>query len=308
MRRLIYISLLLVLRASFAAAQDYSFSQYFLDKLSLSPAFVSVGDYSELGCSVRSQWPGIDGGYRIYMAEYQQKLPGISSGMGARAYGNMQGGGAYGSTGFSAVYAYEVSLADNLKLSMGIEAGYTSRGLSQQNLVYYSMIDRATGQVGPASEKVSATRYSQLYLSAGAVLYTRRTLLGLGFQRLARLDIDGGTGDAMGFSLMLNHKFVIDGNPDREKQFLVPCVTYSRTPYNNIVMPGVYYQGLRLMLSLAVRTTINKYMTAAALSAYAGYSFGRLELGVGYDFELQSVLRQAGGATEACLKYKIKNY
>ncbi len=65
-------------------AQDYSFSQYYLDKLSVSPAFVSVGDYSEVGAAVRSQWPGVDGGCRIYMAEYQQKLPGISSGIGAR--------------------------------------------------------------------------------------------------------------------------------------------------------------------------------------------------------------------------------
>ncbi len=307
MRVFLYILLIAVLGTTVAEAQDYCFSQYFLDKMSLSPAFVSVGDYSELGCAVRSQWPGMDGGYRIYMAEYQQKMPGISSGVGIRAYGDMQGQAAYRTTGASALYAYEFSMSDRLKCSMGMEAGYCSRGL-HGGLVYYSMIDKATGQAGPMDGQASAPRCGQVYMSAGAVVYTRLTLLALGVQRLARLDIGDGPGDAMGFSMMANHKFVIDGNPDRERQFLVPCVTYRHTPYYNTIMPGVYYQGYRLMLSLAVRTTITKYMAASALSAYVGYSFGRLELGLGHDMELQRVLMRAGGATEACLKYKIKKY
>jgi len=304
----LHILLLTVLCCRMAHAQEYCFSQYFLDKLSLSPAFVSVGDYSELGCAVRSQWPGVDGGYRIYMAEYQQKLPAISSGVGLRACGNIQGGGAYSSTGVSALYAYEVSLTDRLKCSMGIEAGYLSRGLSQGGLVYYSMIDKQTGSVGPLSDHTSATRYNSLYISAGSVIYTKHTLLGLGLQRLALVDLGDATGYGLGISVIANHKFVIEGNPDRERQFVVPCVTFAHTPYNNMLMPGVYYQGARLMLSLAMRCSWAGYGCATAMSLYVGYSLGRLELGVGHDIDISGVPMRAGGATEACLRYKIKNY
>ena len=76
--------LLLACLWSASNAQEYNFAQYYLDKLGISPAFVSVGDYNEVGFAMRSQWPGVDGGYKIYMAEYQQKLPTYSSGIGMR--------------------------------------------------------------------------------------------------------------------------------------------------------------------------------------------------------------------------------
>ena len=42
------IILIMTCIAGMTAAQEYNFAQYYLDKLGISPAFVSVGDYKLL--------------------------------------------------------------------------------------------------------------------------------------------------------------------------------------------------------------------------------------------------------------------
>ena len=144
--------LLLACLWSASNAQEYNFAQYYLDKLGISPAFVSVGDYNEVGFAMRSQWPGVDGGYKIYMAEYQQKLPTYSSGVGMRIYGNYGGQSAFSTTCADLLYGYDFGITDNLKCSFGLSAGFIGRSIRQGNLVYYSMIDPASGNISGAAE------------------------------------------------------------------------------------------------------------------------------------------------------------
>lgn len=306
MREILYIFLLLMVPLG-SWAQDYSFSQYFLDKLSVSPAFVSVGDYSEVGACIRSQWPGVDGGYRVYMAEYQQKLPGISSGLGLRAYGNMEGGGAYSSTSASLLYGYDFSIIYNIKCSLGMEAGYSGRSLNRGKLVYLGMIDPGTGAVSPLNDYSGMESHSGFYLSAGAVIYTKYTLLGVGLGRLAEVRSPSlPDGNDMSINVMVNHKIVITGDPDKEKQFLVPCISYSHSRMGDMLMPGVYYSGLRLLLSAAYRMFLSgPGGRSSAVVTSVGFDFGRLELGIGHDFETSRVMRNTHGATEVGLKYKF---
>lgn len=305
MLKTIYILLLVAFAAGVSRAQDYNFSQYFLDKLSISPAFVSVGDYSELGCAVRSQWTAIDGGFRIYMVQGQLKLPDINSGLGARVYGNLEGGGAYRSTGASLLYGYDLSITDNIKCSLGMEAGYHSRSLHQQGLVYYSMLN-PSGPAAPLNDLVDYSKLQMVYFGAGFVLYSKLTLLSVGFQRIGTVCIGDWDGDmGMGISLMANHKFVIDGNPDRERQFVVPWVSYSHTPLSNTVMPGVYYSGLKLLLQLAYRMQFSGGYNSQAVVTCVGFDFGKIEISLGHDFETSRVLGKTCGSTEAGLKYKF---
>ena len=88
------------------AAQDYIFSQYYLDKFSINPAFAGIGAYSEVGTIFRDQWPGIEKGYKIYSAYYRQKLPSVQSGLALRVNGNVSGG-AYSQNAASVIYAYD---------------------------------------------------------------------------------------------------------------------------------------------------------------------------------------------------------
>lgn len=298
--------LLLWLSPWVSLAQDYSFSQYYLDKLSVSPAFVTVGDYSEVGASVRSQWPGIDGGCGIYMAEGQLKLPGISSGLGARVFGNLEGGGAYSCTGASLIYGYEFPIVYNIKCGLGMEAGWRQSSLSQSGLIYGSMIDRITGQVSQINEYVPAGRQSSLEFGAGMVLYTKLTMMGVGLSRMGHISLSGDEASDMLINAIVNHKIVISANPDREKQFLVPCLCWQHSRAYDMLMPGMYYQDPRIMLSVMYRMQwYSADCITSAVVASVGISVGRLEIGLGHDFETSGLLRHSHGATEVGIKYKF---
>ncbi len=305
MRKFIYILLFSSL-AMVANAQEYNFAMYYLDKLSISPALVAVGDYNEVGLALRSQWPGVDGGYKIYMAEYQQKLPRYSSGIGARIYGDGGNESAFSNTCVDLLYGYDFHITENLKCSMGLSAGLISRSIHQDKLVYYSMIDPATGDILGAAETVANENFSGLTFGTGITAYTKATMVAIGLQRLANMAITGTSNYSPAvLSVMANHKFKIGGTQHKLEQYLVPTVCYSHSRYADMIMPGVYYSGYRLLLSLAYRMEMADQMASSVVMG-VGFDFGRIELSIGHEMETSSVLKQTCGSYEVGLKYKFE--
>lgn len=305
MRKIAFI-LLLACLAGMSDAQEYNFAMYYLDKLSISPALVSVGDYNEIGLALRSEWPGVDGGYKIYSVEYQQKLPAYSSGIGARVYGDMGRSSAFSSTCFDLLYGYDFSVTDDIKCSMGLSAGLISRRIRQDNLIYYSMIDPASGDISGAAETILGDRYCGLTFGTGAVAYTKETMLAIGLHRLTNMSLIGGSDySPMVISVLVNHKFKIGGTRDKLEQFVVPSLCYSHSQHADMIMPGVYYSGYRLLLSVAYRMEMADKMASSVVLG-AGFDFGRVELSIGHEIETSSVLKQTCGSYEIGFKYKFE--
>jgi type IX secretion system PorP/SprF family membrane protein len=303
----IALILLLMCLAGASDAQEYNFAQYYLDKLGMSPAFVSVGDYNEVGVAIRSQWPGVDGGYKVYMAEYQQKLPTYSSGVGLRVYGDVGDKSAFATTCADLLYGYDFGITDNLKCSFGMSAGFTGRSVRQQDLVYYSMIDPATGAISGAAEKIpDSGTYRSLTFGVGTAIYTKETMLAIGLHRLANMTIAGSTNYSPAvITVLANHKLKIGGTMHRLEQFIVPTLCYSHSRYSDMIMPGVYYSGYRLLLSAALRMEKADKM-ATSLVFGAGFDLGQVELSIGYEMETSPILRQTCGSYEAGVKYKFE--
>lgn len=298
--------LLLTCLACASRAQEYNFAQYYLDKLGISPAFVSVGDYNEVGVAIRSQWPGIDGGFKIYMAEYQQKLPTYSSGVGIRIYGDKGNSSAFSTTCGELLYGYDFGVTDNIKCSFGLSAGYIGRLVNEQKMVYYSMIDPATGIVGGLAETGVEDEYKGLTFGTGIAVYTKETMLAIGLHRLANMVLQGQTNySPSAISAVINHKFKIGGTEHRLEQFIVPTLCYSHSRYEDMIMPGVYYSGYRLLLSVAYRMEKADKM-ASSLVLGAGFDLGKVELSMGYEMETSKVLRQTCGSYEVGVKYKFE--
>lgn len=298
--------LLLACLWSASNAQEYNFAQYYLDKLGISPAFVSVGDYNEVGFAMRSQWPGVDGGYKIYMAEYQQKLPTYSSGIGIRIYGNYGGQSAFSTTCADLLYGYDFGITDNLKCSFGLSAGFIGRSIRQENLVYYSMIDPASGNISGAAEMLPVDAYRSLTFGIGTAIYTKETMLAIGLHRLANLALSGqDTYSPSVIAAVVNHKFKIGGTEHKLEQFIVPTLCFTHSRYSDMIMPGVYYSGYRLLLSLAYRMEKADQMASSVVMG-AGFDFGKVELSIGHEMETSKVLRQTCGSYEVGMKYKFE--
>ncbi|MBQ3688614.1 MAG: PorP/SprF family type IX secretion system membrane protein [Bacteroidales bacterium] len=309
MQRIHLIILLIFALTSKTLAQEFCFSQYYLDKLSISPAFAALGDYSEIGVIVRNQWPKIENGYKVFSAEYQQKLPSISSGIAVRISGSTSGG-AYKELRPSAIYAYGFSLSQKWKCSLGMELSYLSRSLDQSKLVYYSMIDPATGEISALNDVVEKSGYGNLNFSAGGLVYSKKTVFALGVYRLTSFDVikNGSTAPLL-LTGLVNHKIVLAKRAEKNKikeSFLVPSICFSHSQISDIIMPGIYFYSKRLSGSLAYRFQKSDSITNTLITGI-GFNFGQIELGFGFDFYLGAFQSAVKSASEAGIKYKFEN-
>ena len=310
MKKIFFLILFVLSAFGGVKAQEYCFSQYYLDKLAISPAFATIGDYSEIGMIFRDQWPGIEGGFKIYNAEYQQKLPTYNSGIGVRLFGNSSGGGAFSTTEADFVYAYDFSLTYAVKCAFGIQAGYHTKKLNQTNLVYYSMINPDNGKISPLNENIKYDRSASLNFSGGMIFYTQRTVLAFGLYRMTNFVL---TGEKNILPVMLtgivNHKIKLASRAKQNKIqeiFIAPTLNFSRTSLALMIMPGAYFYGDKISAGLAYRFQKSGY-NASSLVLSTGFNFGKIEIGIGYDIYLSAVGLPSKNSMEAGVKYKFEN-
>ena len=102
----LFATIALTITAFISNAQEIYFSQYYADKLSLNPAFASVPGNSEISMILRSQYIGVEGGFKTYSASYLQKIG--QCGFGVGAYGTI--GGAYRQNQVSAAYSNTIKI------------------------------------------------------------------------------------------------------------------------------------------------------------------------------------------------------
>lgn len=290
--------------------QEYCFSQYYVDKLSISPAFAAIGDYSEIGVVFRDQWPGIEGGYKIYNVEYQQKLPSFDSGLGVRFFGDVSGGGAYSLNHLSFGYAYRFSLSDRVKCALGLQTSLFLQTLKQADMVYYSMIESATGRISPLNDVVENNKNLSLNFASGGVFYTKRTLLALGLHNFSSISLVGEKNlKPMTITALVNHKLKIASYTSKnkvEEVFLVPGICFSHNSVSDMVMPGVYFSSKTLLGTLAFRYQYSNFSSSSFVTGF-GFKFKDFELLFGYDFYFGVLSTRTFNSMEVGLKYKFEN-
>jgi type IX secretion system PorP/SprF family membrane protein len=310
MKKTFLFAIFFFLAAGVAEAQEYCFSQYYLDKLSVNPAFSAVGDYSEIGVIFRDQWPGIEGGYKIYNLEYQQKLPSYDSGLSFRIFGDRSGGGAFSTDEFSLGYAYEISLSYKLKCAFGLQAACKMQSLKQSSLVYYGMIDAATGNVSGLNESVSFEKSSSVNFSGGMIFFTQKSVFSIAAYRFAPITLFGEKNSPpLVITALANRKIKLASHASGSKiedVFVVPSMLFCRTPESFTVMPGVYFYGQVLLAGLSYRWQKSEFQASAFVTSI-GFRIKNAEIGFGYDFYTGGLAAPSKNSVEAGVKYKFEN-
>ncbi|MBQ5451704.1 MAG: PorP/SprF family type IX secretion system membrane protein [Bacteroidales bacterium] len=310
MKKTFLFAIFFSLAAGVAEAQEYCFSQYYLDKLSVNPAFSAVGDYSEVGVIFRDQWPGIEGGYKIYNLEYQQKLPSYDSGLGLRFFGNTGGGGAFKVNEFALGYAYTFALNYKLKCSLGLQGAYYMQSFNPSGLVYYSMIDPASGEVSPLNEDIPFEKTGCLNFSGGVIFYTKNTVVSAAMYRFTSMTLSGEkTAMPLMITGLVNHKIKLSSHAKGgkiEDVFVVPTINFSHSANADMIMPGVYFYGKMLLAGLSFRYQKTDFQSSAVVTSI-GFRVGKTEIGFGYDFYTGAVGTPSKNSLEAGVKYKFEN-
>lgn len=306
--RINFAALVASLFSVYAYGQEFYFSQHYADKLSLNPAYAAVGDDCELGVLVRNQWPGVSGGYRIYMAEYQQKFEASQTGIGVKVVGNLKGGGAFATNGFSVCYARKIDLSLRWKCSLALQGNLSIQKIDASKLVFYSMIDPAFGTISGADASFVTQKASQLFFSVGGLVYNQNTMLGVSAHGLACVKLAGEKcSSPVYLSALANRKIAVGKrkiNAKAETIYVVPSIIYRHVGEENMFVPGIYFSGVIFGASIAYKWQKGSY-NSGAVTIGLSFNVGNYKIGYAYDYETTPLQSQAVGSHEVGVKYKL---
>jgi len=123
MKKLIIIGMLtLFVTLKVTAQQDPHFTHYMYNTLSVNPAYAGSKGVMNISALHRQQWIGLDGAPTTQTLFIHSPLKNKKMGLGFSVVNDRIG--PLNQTFFYADYSYTVKLAEKLKLSFGVKAGF----------------------------------------------------------------------------------------------------------------------------------------------------------------------------------------
>lgn len=179
MRNLITITSLLffLVLVTALSAQDAVFSQFFNMRTFLNPAFVGIERGSVTNIGYRKQWPSISGHFTTYAVAGDFQVPCIGGGLGFNVLHDDEGEAALQTNAFSLTYAYALRFPDNrggakslferANIHFGLRAGFTSKSIDWDRLVFSDQLDPIYGIVRSTGAAVGLQSFGYPDVDAG---------------------------------------------------------------------------------------------------------------------------------------------
>jgi type IX secretion system PorP/SprF family membrane protein len=197
MRKLSFLSLILLVGTSMFAQQDAQTSMYFFNPLQYNPAYAGSRGTLNITGVTRAQWIGWDGAPNTQFLSVHAPVLRQNIGVGANvAYDRI---GSRSGLNAMANFAYHMRLnEDNLRLSLGLSGGIQQYGYDFNGLVVTDPNDQ---------NFTTAYRQTKANFGFGAYLYANNFYAGLSIPRLVKRNIDNNTGN----SYLQRHLYVTGG-------------------------------------------------------------------------------------------------
>jgi type IX secretion system PorP/SprF family membrane protein len=161
MKKIVYISMLLMIMGTLSAQQFPFMEGYSVNAFSLSPAYAGIHNSKTLFLDYRSDWSGLDGGPTTYQLSYNDKVGKVGLGM-RFLYDRTD---IFKQTLFLGTYTYEVTIAQEHKVNLGLSVGFFRNSIDLAK--YYNDPDYIQDMVliyGLQESKIKfATDISALY-------------------------------------------------------------------------------------------------------------------------------------------------
>lgn len=286
-------------------SQDIEFSQFYNSPLYLNPAFTGVGIGPRFVLNYRNQWPSLNNAFVSYAASYDQYIDPISGGIGFLAMADNQGSGLYRTFSFSGMYAYQISVNDNLAVKAGFSASVNQSSLRYSDLLFYDMIDQQTGAVVFSTNETGPSALTKTYFDAGAgmLVYSKKVFFGIGVKHLTQPTIsfynNGKSLLPIRIAANLGYEFKKKKN---SKGYFAPNILYVQQGTFNQLNVGGYLGIHALNLGLALR---HDFSNSDALILTAGIKKGIFKTAYSYDATISNLKGKSGGAHELSLIFNI---
>jgi type IX secretion system PorP/SprF family membrane protein len=293
-RKLLFLLTGMLLIGSFAAKaqQDYQLTLYMLNPFIYNPAIAGTHNYYQIRSNHRFQWVGIK----------DPPITNAISAFGPHSKKDMGFGGTllYDVTGptsrmqLNGVYAYNIALTNEIRLSMGLAAG-----------VMQYKVDGTKIKLAEDDDPVlQSTIYSKIAPDASLGVYVWNTEFFAGFsvKQLLNNKIKIGEDDK-GLSKLKSHFYLMGGyryTINREWA-IEPAVIIKKVvpaPYQvelncKVIYDKIFWGGLA-------------FRSSDALSVILGYTYDRkIFFGYTYDIGLNDMRKYNSGSHEVCIGYNF---
>ncbi len=295
--------------ATLALAQDPIFSQFYAMPLQLNPAFAGSAGAPRAGLAYRNQWAGFNSAYRTYAVAYDQSFDRLNSGIGFNVVGDNAGDGIFKTNTFSAAYAYRLKISDFIALKLGLEMGVHQVNLNWDKLLFPDQIDDVNGFVYNTEEiRPDATNRSELDISSGLLILSKKFYLGLGLQHLntpnqsvLRIKNNLVPGLPIRYTVHGGTEWIVKrGNKGQEPSFVSPNFLFvAQGPYKQLNV-GAYASLGPVFAGTWFRHT---FRNSDAVILLAGFRTGPIKVGISYDATISALANNAGSTFELTLGF-----
>lgn len=297
-------------------SQDPQFSQFYAAPLYLNPGFTgSVTQHRFVG-NHRLQWPGLPQAYSTFAASYDYHAPGLNSGFGFLAHTDQAGSANLRTTGAALLYSYFVSLKNKIILKPAISMGYTFRSIDYDKLLLGDQIDFGIDGAPTTDPLVNSLENRGYFdLSAGFVIYNNKWWFGYAAHHINRPNqsILSSTSELpIRHSVHGGARFPLQNAMFRGDTYasISPGFVYRKQGTfdqldlgfkfdYSLLFSGVWYRGVPFQ-----KETDNGLSRDAIILLF-GVNYAGFEVGYSFDFGVNRIGRESGGAHELSIVYLL---
>ena len=291
--------------------QDPQFTQFYANKLYLSPSFAGATKQHRIGTIYRKQWLGIANGYETYAVSYDHYFDAFNSGLGLIAVKDAAGSASMGFLDVGISYSYDFQVNDYWHVRPGVGFYYYQYGFDFYKLIFKDQINfSGTSPVSiedpPYDERVGA-----FDAATSVLVYSDKFWSGLTVDHLMMPNQSFWAGNArvpLEFSLYGGMQIVRKGKLLRPIDETVSVAyMYKHQKDKKQLDLGLYWFKMPMVLGFWYRgIPLVNSDRGDALAILAGFKMQNFSVGYSYDFTISNLINSSKGAHEISLVYEFQ--
>ncbi|TVR77165.1 MAG: type IX secretion system membrane protein PorP/SprF [Chitinophagaceae bacterium] len=294
-----------------ANAQRPEFSQYHSAPLHLNPALAGIAYGPRFNINYRNQWPQLNRGFETFAVSYDQHIEPLSGGIGVSITADRVAGGLLNTYTGHAMYSYQMRIADNFGLKLGISGGVVNRNINWSQLTFGDMINPLYGFVdefnspNPTTE-ISPDNNNILYadFGAGGVFFSENWYVGAALNHITRPKEHFTEEEhrlAIRTAIHGGYNFDISSRP-AQQLFLSPNVLLVQQLEFTQLNAGIYMGSEYFYGGVFYRHTLSN---SDAIIGLVGFNAGPARIGYSFDFTVSGLEINSGGAHEISVSINL---
>jgi len=298
MKKIFTLIISLVIIGNLQSQQISNYTLFMMNPFVFNPALAGTANYYQIRSNHRFQWVGFKDAPITNSVSAFGPHRTKDMGFGGTIFNDVTG--PISQTGAKGVYAYNISLTTDIRLSMGISAGFTQYKIDGTKIETFTPEDPAMPKGVLSSLIPDASVGVYAYSSNFHVGFSANQLLNSAVTKKVTDDIGRTTGINKlkshfylmgGYILAINREWDIEPGIVMQKMVSTPFQVeiYAKAIYENMFWGGLTFRSMDAA-SLAIGYTYDKkifvgYAVDISVNKMVKYNYGSHEIFIGFNFD-----------------------